>query len=332
MKIKFSKGHWIVFLACYIITSVYVVFKHSTDLNAISLYETTARHQRMLDGNSEFFNPWQYRVLGTYSAEYFYQTLHVVSDKITRIHAFLLFRIGQNILIFIALHFYLLALGIRNPWMIVFGSILTGFCMATSTFNSDLSFNTYFDILFYLIAAWLILTKKLVWIVPLTFFAALNRETSLLIPFMMLAPFIPGKLRNIPKTNLILSAIALIVFVMVFVSVRMYYGYQPAVGIHGFNSFTDYLKFNFSFLRLYPELIGTLTFIPFIVLLFFKRLPLILKQWFWLICPVWVVVHFMHSTVVETRLFLVPQVLILIPAFLWLVEHWYASENQALAG
>jgi len=327
MKITYSGGHWLVFLSCYLIISVYIVFKQSTDLNAIDLKIQEERHLRMLEKDSEFFNPWQYRIFSAYAVEYVYQATHAVSDKITRTYAFLAFRGGQNVLILLMLHIYLLALGIRNPWLIMTGLILTGFCMATSVFKSDLSFNTYFDILFYLIAAWLIIREKLIWLIPLTAIAALNRETSLLIPFMAVAPFVPFAIKRIPKRTVLIVASSLIVFAIVFVSVRMYFGYQPAKGIHGMSSFTDYLKFNLTFFRLYPELAGTLTFLPMVVLLFFKRLPMLLKQWFWLICPAWFAIHLAYSTAVETRLFLVPQVLIFIPAFLWLVESWYASKN-----
>lgn len=328
MKITFSGGHWLVFLSCYLIVSVYIVFKQSTDLNAIDLATQEERHLRMLAGNSEFFNPWQYRIFSTYVVEYFYQSAHALSDKITRTHAFLVFRVGQNVLILLMLHIYLMALGIRNPWLIMMGLALAGFCMATSVFKSDLSFNTYFDILFYLVAAWLIIKEKLIWLVPLTALAALNRETSLLIPFMAVAPFLPHAIRAIPRRTVVVVTGSLVVFVIVFVLVRLHYGYQPAQGIHGMSSFMDYLKFNLTFFRLYPELAGTLTFLPVIVILFFKHLPNLLKQWFWLICPVWFAIHMAYSTAVETRLFLVPQILIFIPAFLWLVENWYAPKMQ----
>lgn len=330
MKITFSSGHWLMFLSCYLIISIYIVFKQSSDLHAIDLKTQEERHLRMLAGDSEFFNPWQYRILSTYAVECFYKITHAVSTNITRTHAFLAFRVGQNVLILLMLHLYLIALGIRNPWLIMLGMVLTGFCMATSVFKSDLSFNTYFDILFYLGAGWLIIKGKLIWLIPLTAMAALNRETSLLIPFMAIVANVPSAIRQIPKRTFWIVAGSLVVFAVVFVAVRMHYGYQPAKGIHGMSSFTDYLKFNLTFLRLYPELAGTLTFIPVVVLLFLRRLPTVLQQWFWLICPAWFAIHLAYSTAVETRLFLVPQVLIFIPAFLWLVENWYLK-NQVKA-
>lgn len=318
------------FIVAFLVISSFVVYRQATDQQAISLGEQEARHMKMLRGDSEFFNPWQYRIFSTYAVEYTYQILHSISNKISRTHAFLAFRFGQNILVLLMLQLYLVALGIRNPWLIMVGLILTGFCMATSVFKSDLSFNTYFDILFYLIAAWLIIKEKLIWIIPLTAVAALNRETSLFIPFMVLAPFIPNQIRQVPKKNLLVVVGALMVFAIVFILVRVYYGYQPPTGIHGIANFLDYLKFNLTFFRMYFELAGTLTFLPVLVLLFSKHLPELLRKWFWLICPTWFAIHLAYSTAVETRLFLVPQVLIFIPAFLWLVENWYAPKTPAI--
>ena len=52
--------------------------------------------------------------------------------------------------------------------------------------GSDIQFNTFFDVTFYLLAGLCILQKRFVWIVPITLLAALNRETSGLIPFLLM--------------------------------------------------------------------------------------------------------------------------------------------------
>lgn len=325
MKFSFSSGNWWLFLGLYSILSLYVVYEQATDLYAIPLPEQVARHERMLAGNSEFFNPWQYRVFSTYMVQGFYKTLNTISGQIDITKSFLLFRVLQTILIFVIAHIYFLALGIRNPWLVLMGVLLLGFSMAHSVFQSDLSVNTYFDILFYLLAGWLIINEKLIWIAPLMVLAALNRETSLLILAMLIVPFVQWKPFSIPKTPFLIVAISTVLFFTVFISVRLYYGYRPAVGIHGMTGFADYLSFNLRFLKVYPELIGTVAFLPIITILFLKRLPRLLQQWFWIVCPAWFLIHFAFSTAVESRLFLVPQALIFIPAFLWLIENWYAN-------
>lgn len=328
MKFSFSKGNWWLFAGLYTAISIYIVYKQATDENAITLQTQVVRHERMLSATSEFYNPWQYRVFSTYVVEWFAQVVTLIPG-IDVVKAFLIFRILQNLLIFGLAHLVWQRLGIANPWLILTGMVLLGFNMSHSVFQSDLSFNTYFDVLFYLVGAWLMLNKKIVWIVPLMLFAALNRETSILIPAMVLLAGINWKPFSIDKKHFWVASAAILVFFVVFSSVRLYYGYRAPEGINGMVSFFDYLKFNFSYKRVYPEMIGTFAVMPLIVILFLFRLPLILRQWFWLICPAWFAIHFAYSTVVETRLFLVPQALIFIPAFIFLVEAWYANSAQA---
>jgi hypothetical protein len=329
MKFSFLQGNWWLFAGLYAIISVYVVYRQATDGNAITLQEQVARHERMLAGTSEFYNPWQYRVFSTYVVEWFSKVVTLV-PKADVIKAFLLFRILQTLLVFWIAHILWQRLGVRNPWLILMGIILLGYNMSHSVFQSDLSFNTYFDVLFYLVGGWLILTKRIVWIIPLMLVAALNRETSLLIPAMLLLSGIQWKPFSFDKRYFWTAAAATILFFITFFTVRLYYGYRAPEGINGMISFTDYLQFNLRYLKVYPEMIGTLAVLPVLVIIFLKRLPLVLQQWFWLMCPIWFFIHFAYSTVVESRLFLVPQTLIFVPAFIILVEGWYA--NSAPAG
>jgi hypothetical protein len=225
---------------------------------------------------------------------------------------------------------YFQKLGIRNPFLQAAGLLVLCFCISTSVFQSDLSFNTYFDIIFYLIAALLILNERIWWIIPLTVIAALNRETSGFIPLMALAPF-AFSFREYTRAKIIVVSTSLALFALVFVSVRAYYGYQPAVGIHGMTSPADFFMFNITFLRMYPLLLGTLSIVPIIVLFNLRKLPVLLRHWFWLIVPVWFVIHLVKGTAMETRLFLVPQALIFLPAFLLLIDHWYQENMNSSA-
>jgi hypothetical protein len=145
---------------------------------------------------------------------------------------------------------------------------------------------------------------------------------------MLVVPFINWKECKIPLRIFMIGLFSGIIFLIVFFGVRMYYGYQSPEGINGMYTFTDYFFFNIRFLRMYPELIGTLAIIPFVVLIYLKRLPPLLIQWFWVICPVWFLIHLSYSTAVESRLFLVPQCLVFIPGFLVLVEQWYEPSKE----
>jgi hypothetical protein len=326
VKLSYSNGNEWIKILLYSILSAYIVYQQATHTDAISLDEQLVRHQRMLDGNSEFFNPWQYRVFSTYVSEAFADTVRFFVPSIGKAYAFLGLRFIQNIVIFILAGLYFRRLAIENPWLRLSGILILGFCMAHSVFASDLSINTYFDIIFYLTAAILILKNKYFWIVPLMFVAALNRETSALIPLMVVLPAINWKERLIDRNRLWAGAAAGIVFLVVFFSIRAYYGYREAMGINDMTSIKEFFLYNIKFKRMYLQMIGTLGFLPIVVVLFLNKLSPTLRTWFWIVVPVWFIIHLCYSAAVESRLFLVPQALIFVPAFLQLINRWY-TEN-----
>jgi hypothetical protein len=303
---------------CFCLLSIFVVYEHASSADAVDLATMIERENKLAAGESEFFNPWQYRILSVWIIESMRGVLGGVLP-------FLILSFIQNVIIFGLAFAYYKMLGIKNPLLILGGILILAYSFAHSTFASDLSFNTYFDIIFYLTGAWLILTQRYVWIIPLTFVACLNRETCGFIPLMLVVPFV-----GISKQKWMIAGAALAAYAIAFLSVRFYYGFQPAVGIHGITSPVDYLKFNLTFFKMYPELLGTFMILPVIVLLGFRNLPVVLQRWFWLIVPFWFVLHLAKSTAIETRLFLVPVAIIFVPAFLWLIENY--SENRKLPG
>ena len=78
----------------------------------------------------------------------------------------------------------------------------------------------------------------------------------------------------------------------------------------------------------YFEMIGVFSVIPLIILYKFKSFPLLLRVWFAGIVPVWFAVHIYSVVIYQTRLFLVPVILIFIPMFLWLIENEYARKKD----
>lgn len=310
---------WLILI---LLMSGYVTYMHVTDSRAIDMGRQMERQERIIEGDSEFFNPWQYRIFAPLLLEAFISAANSAYPGQYQEAPYLALHFIQLVLLFyLALYFYQ-TLGLKNPFLLGAGLMLVCYSMASSAFRSDLSFNTYFDVAFYLMAAILILRKTWFWVILVTFFAALNRETSAFIPLMLLIPFTTKESKE-KKQKLIAFGLSGLVFLIAFLGTRWYYGYEPAVGINGMTSPLDYLTFNLTFLRLYPLLIGTLGIVPILVLLNLGKLnhPY-LKAWFWLIVPAWFVIHFLKSNAMETRLFLVPMVLIFVPAFLWMLEKW----------
>lgn len=312
-----------------LVLSAYVVYEHATNCLAIDSAVQIERHEKMLAGESEFFNPWQYRVFSMWVLEGFITVYETLVSGRPAILPYLFLHYLQIVLIFYLSIWYFKLLGLHNYYLIAAGLIILCYSMANSYFKSDLSFNTYFDIAFYLMAAIAIIRGQYLWIIPLTVVAALNRETSGFIPLMLLAPFTMSGLKNTPRQKWLIAGVSLLLFVIVFASVRLYYGYQPGVGIKGMSSSKEFLIFNLTFFRLYPLLIGTLGIVPVIILFGLRELPPILRSWFWLIVPLWFVIHFTKSNAMETRLFLVPQVLIFVPALLLLITGNNTANREA---
>lgn len=314
-------------LVFILLMSAYVVYETATDKEAIALDVQITRHKRMLSGTSEYYNPWQYRIFSMFVLEATIRAYRALIPGSCEICPYLLLRFLQNIAIFYLCLVYYRLLGIKNPLMVWTGWLILCFTFANSSFHSDLSFNTYFDILFYLAGAVLILNNRLLWIVPLTLLAALNRETSGFIPLMLLTPFSKDIIYN--KKRIVIAAVSLFLYVLAFVGVRLCYGYQPAASVHGMTSPIEFLQYNITFIRMYALLFGTLGVIPIVVLLGFRNLPVTLKYWFWLIVPAWVIIHLFCTMASETRLFLVPHTLLFVPSFLILIERWYVQHLAA---
>lgn len=324
-----SPFEYVLFGVFFIILSFYIVYEQVTNCLSIGMAEQILRHKNMLAGTSAFFNPWQYRILSTYLLE----TVIVIFSKIPFLNhdyiPYFFLRFLQNIAIFYVAYKYYQALRLKSNYLIMLGILLLGYNMSNSVFQSDLSFNTYFDILFYLLAGYLILINREHWVILVIILAAFNRETSVLIPFMLIFSSVDFKMKKVMNIKRFKTGIySLLIFVIIFVGLRIYYGMPPAQGIHGMTSPIDFLKFNLSFFKLYPLLFGTLGIIPLIVIIKFKSLNHFLKLLLLLIVPVWFIVHLLKSTVVETRLFLVPQALIFVPAILFIIEKEFKERLQ----
>lgn len=316
----------VLLLFYFIILAVYIVYEQAVNCLSIDLSEQLLRHERMLAGNSEFFNPWQYRIFSTYIVEFF---ALILSDfSFPKIYPFLLIRFLQNILIFFVAYTYYRSLKLKSSFLILAGLSILAYNMSNSVFMSDLSINTYFDILFYLIAGLLILKDKINYsFLILVVIAAFNRETSGFIPFMLIVSSINFKTKKVENwKNFRIGVLAFILFLVVVISLRVYYGMPPSKGIHGISSPKEFFIFNISFLRMYPQLIGTLGIIPPLVILKFNHLSPKLKLFFILIVPIWFIIHFIKSQAMETRLFLVPQALIFIPGLLQIIEREIESK------
>ncbi|HRN79923.1 MAG TPA: hypothetical protein PKY29_05010 [Ferruginibacter sp.] len=353
----------------FAILSVYPIYRNFYYSNGLKTYE---RHIALLEGRSEFYNPWQYRILSPYLVEGVMWIYNHTIDKVYPIEqklqfniestsgtneetaqfvelmrtpgamkymvVFILFRFMQHFLIFyLVWRFW--QMYVHNRWL-----ILTGICFLALAFGNavnaaDLSFNTYTDISLYLIAALIILKKRNpLWLLPVTVMAAFNRETGMLIPalyFITNTRFTDFKLSNpfktigFPKLPVwLLTAALYVIFLSIFFALRMHFGYreQQTWKVEAGLPMLQLNLFSAVGMKAYLELIGTFAVIPLIILYTFKRYPHQLKVWFLFMVPLWFAVHFVSVVAYQTRLFMVPMILIMMPMLLWLIEQSIRAE------
>jgi hypothetical protein len=312
--------NWLLLAVTVLILTFGTVYLQEKKLE-LSYLETTQleRHEAVLNGTAP--NPWAYRVLSEYAVEGFIVAAKVAHLPRPVVTGFIVFRLVQNAVIFVtALMFYqLLGLTTRESYI---GIVLLSYAFTFSWFHSDLSFNTYSDVFFYLLAGCVVLARwSLWWLVPIGFLAALNRETSLFISFFPVAPLISNWGRNwrsfIPQIRI--GALCLVVQVATLKVLRMM--------IHPANLPWQQMWHNqpgWQTLRMNLtssvtlELLGlTLTVLPIAVFWNFRGLPAWLKGMFWIMVPAWFAIHMFTVYANETRIFLVPAALIFIPAALY---------------
>jgi hypothetical protein len=275
-------------------------------------------HRAILQGTST--DPWQYRVLSEYLVEGVIGLAGGLGIPHPVAMAFIFVRVLQNLLIFVVAAYYYRKLGLTT-YLSLLGMSLLAWGIMHSGYQSDLQFNTFFDVLFYLAGALLVIVGRDPWIIPIAAVAAANRETAVFIPFLPVAsrlPFPDG--RTIPRKPLAAMAVSAVLFALVLMVVRLHYGPRPmrpnpTLGL-------GFLLFNVWRSESWIYLLATLGFIPLMAISSIRGWPRSLRGFFWLIVPVWFLVHVLAAKVAEARLFLVPQAVVFIPGALFGITYW----------
>jgi hypothetical protein len=296
-------------------------------INSLERGAQFERHQAILEGHAG--NPWQYRVLAPY-------LLNVIIRIFNNFHinhpiaiAFVFLRVVQDTFILLLSYAYYRELGLSLSHALI-GMALLAWGISNSYYDSDLAFNTFFDIIFYLLAGLCILKRKYIWIVPITLLAALNRETSGLIPFLLIISVFILQKGSLPKVMPVFI-IAVVTYVAIFVGLRLIYGKQELFIPYGHPPGLELLAYNLFRTETWRQLIATLSIIPIIAIIGYKKWPLQLRVFFWAIVPIWFVVHAFSAVMAESRLFLVPQAMVFIPGALYsLTQQAHPAEEPPL--
>jgi hypothetical protein len=282
--------------------------------------EQLARHRSVLTGFAP--NPWRYRVLAEWVAAGFVTTAEMLHFPRPVAAGFLGLRLLQNAVILVLTFAYSRQLGI-DPRQALIGVMVLAFAFTHAIDNSDLSFNTYFDVIFYLLAALAVLTGRTRSFLTIVIAAALNRETSALIPLLPVAEWAAHP-RTWPadwRRRAWLSALALVIWVTIFLGLRIWRGVPPHSWEEhwGVSQGLPLVVANLSSQHTLTLLALTLSILPLLTLWEFTRLPDFVKGLFWLMVPLWFAAHLAMALANETRLFLVPLATVFIPGALY---HW----------
>jgi hypothetical protein len=200
--------------ASALLLSVFTVFLHLKALGRGYILEyQVPRHLAMLAGTAG--NPWQFRMLSAWIVEGFHRLIGAVGIHDPLIAAFVVVRVLTETAMFVIAWRYWRALDLSSAASFM-GLALFGWSVSYANFGSDLQFNTYFDVLFYLVAAWLVVRDRMTWLLPLTALAALNRETSGFIPLLALATW-PNDTPQARSRALRLAVAGIAIYAVVFV-------------------------------------------------------------------------------------------------------------------
>jgi len=298
-------------LVAVLVTLVSVYFVHyQITFMGLDWYETVQWGRTLKVINGESGTPWQYRLFTegmVYGLVNLFEALGVARPIGT---AFILFRFVQCLLTSSLAVAYYRKLGLTLIEGLLGVSLLV-WGMCHGLYDTDMSL--------FLIAGLLILHEKPLWIIPLMIIAPFNRETSGCIPMMLLfsSVALSPKFALPPRRILAIAGVSLLLWLCIVGGLRLVYGMRPyIVPTAGKEPILPLLMFNLTWWRTWVFLFATLGLLPFMALASWKGWPTPLQRFFWAVVPVWFPAHFALAHAPETRLFLVPQVLIFVPGAL----------------
>lgn len=261
-------------------------------------------------------DPWQYRVGSEWLAKESMDAARAVGFSDPAIVGFLGFRVLQNVVIFGLAWLLYRRLGLPRA-AAVLGLVLVAYAMTQSLYRAGLAFDTYSDLVVYLAAAVLILDRRYAWIVPLTVVGAISRETCGLVPVMLVATGLRlGVRTDEGRRAALLGAVALAAFAITVAVVRIVVGHGDLIVPYGQHQGWELFRFNVTRGVTWDNVFRTLTIVPLVALWQLRGWPPALRSFALAVVPVWVVVHLFAAVIAETRLLLVPCVLVFVPGAL----------------
>jgi hypothetical protein len=319
-EIKFRLVLFFFFLAGAVITvlSQFNYIAKNFDTEYIATVDL-GRHQAKIDRTAE--DPYRFRLLSDYALEGLLRVVPgALKDKYAQVSFG--FRLIQNFFLFWAAYAYFKTLKLSRNLCLV-GLSLISFAMGYAFPASDLSFYTYTEIILFLITG-ILVNRGWIWpVLPLTILAALNREEAVFIPFLLLsAPkFLDGLrvlgFKGVNHRYLLVFSLSLFVFFITYFGLRAWIGPgKYAISRYG-EIFPGIilLKLNLKNPKVWMGLLQMYN-LTVLAVLFLKKWPRSLLVLLVCVLLPWFAAQFYFASADETRLFLLPLVLVLIPAIL----------------
>lgn len=307
-------------IAVLSVATVYVEFIALLDLSAGASathyveHDALRTHEAIL--HARIGDPWRFRLLSEWAVDGVLRLTRALGVPHPVAVAFLGFRVLQNALIFALAWVYYRRLGSRR-FVAAVGLALVAWAFTQALLHAGLAFNTYSDIAFYLLAALLIMDRRYAWIVPLTVLAALNRETAGLIPLMLVAHGVSLGVRTPEgRRAALLGGAALVAFGVTIAVVRLAVGPADLILGNGHHPGFDMFRYNVFRGLTWNYLFQTLNLLPLLALVVLPSWPRTLKVIGLAVAPIWLLVHVFTGVLAESRLVLVPMVLVFVPGVL----------------
>ena len=280
------------------------------------------RHEAVLSGTAP--DPWAYRLFSEWVVAGALRVAQAVHLARPAVAGFLVLRVLQNAAIFLLAISYYRRLGL-GPQLQAIGVTLLAWSMTQALHNSDLSVNTYFDLIFYLVAVLCVVSGHARALVPIVIVAAFNRDTAAMIPALAVAPLL-ARVVDAPRQTIRLlreedaraavaiASIGVLAFAAVYLGIRTVIG--PAPWPWGNTGAATMLRHNLHDRNVYLHLPLTFSVLPLLAVWRWRQLPELVRGLLLLLGPLWATTLFLIIYVAETRLFLVPIAVAFIPAAL----------------
>lgn len=295
-------------------------------LHLIETGQSMKRRLEFLDGKAG--NPWQYRMLSEVLFLKTWQVARLAEIAHAAAASLIFWRLIQNAAILLLAFGFYRRLGFSENACLWAMAVIV-WMLAQSVYDSDLQLSTFFDVMFYLLAAWLTLARRAGWLIAVVAVAAFNRETSALMALFPLLTEFPPR-----RKQYLIAAAAAAVFMLIFICVRLVYGPQAMILPYGLHAGFEMLRYNLTEPVSCLQLMATYSLIPAIAILGWQRAPNIIRRLSWLLLPLWLCIHAFMGIFEETRLFLVPALVVGIPLALAALSphsvlHTELSKKQA---